>query len=104
MCAVDEPLLPDKADVTVGTVYLYTGADLPPIAVHRSDEMPFTHPFGEIRSFALLFHDAAKFIVTGGGEGLVRTWKFDPATNKFEAISTLEGHVRAVTSVLLHGK
>eukprot|EP00599_Poterioochromonas_sp_BG-1_P004844 CAMPEP_0173141580 /NCGR_PEP_ID=MMETSP1105-20130129/5586_1 /TAXON_ID=2985 /ORGANISM="Ochromonas sp., Strain BG-1" /LENGTH=299 /DNA_ID=CAMNT_0014054825 /DNA_START=398 /DNA_END=1294 /DNA_ORIENTATION=+ len=100
VCAVDEPM-GDKADITVGTVYLYASPDTP-IPVHRSDDMPYTHPFGEIRSFALFFHETAKVIVTGGGEGLVRAWKFDPATNKFELLSVFEGHVRAVTSVLLH--
>lgn len=102
--AADEPLSAEKPEVTVGTVYLCNVNDQKPIPVHRSEDMPYTHSFGEIRSIALLFIDEGNFIVTGGGEGVVRTWKFDPTKNKFEQLNVLEGHVRGVTCVLLNGE
>jgi WD40 repeat protein len=94
----------EKPEITSGTVYLCSTADPKPIPVHRSEEMPYTHSFGEIRSIALLFMEAEKFIVTGGGEGMIRTWKFDAVTNKFAQLAVLEGHLRGITSVLLHGQ
>jgi WD40 repeat protein len=48
--------------------------------------------------------DGVMYVITGGGEGLVRIWKFDRASSKFEMISTLEGHIREVTCLYLHGE
>jgi hypothetical protein len=103
--AVDEPLVKgEKTDLPVGVVYLCNVNDMKPIPVHRSEDMPFTHSFGEIRSISVFFRDEAKILITGGGEGIVRIWRFDAATSKFDQISMLEGHIRAVTCILLQGR
>jgi hypoxanthine-guanine phosphoribosyltransferase len=47
--------------------------------------------------------DGVTFVITAGGEGLIRTWRFDAAKAAFEQIMVLEGHIRAVTCVLLNG-
>ena len=73
------------------------------LSQQRSEEFPYTHPFGEIRSFSIAVMDGVTFVITAGGEGLIRTWRFDSAKGVFEQIMVLEGHIRAVTSVLLHG-
>jgi hypothetical protein len=72
--------------------------------LQRSEEFPYTHPFGEVRSFSIAVLDGVTFVITAGGEGLIRTWRFDAAKGAFEQIMVLEGHLRAVTSVLLNGK
>jgi hypothetical protein len=64
--------------------------------------MPYTHPM-QVRDFKIVMNDAGIFVVSGGGEGIIRTWKFDPMTNKFENIAAMEGHTRAVTCLLLCG-
>lgn len=99
--AVDEPVAPDQPEPTVGTVHLLNNNDLSTIPVKRSDDMPYTSPFGEIRSFTVAVTEGGMYLITGGGEGIIRTWKFDPAQNKFEVLTTLEGHLRAVTSLLM---
>ena len=48
--------------------------------------------------------DGVTFVITAGGEGLIRTWRFDAAQGAFEQIMVLEGHIRAVTCVLLNGE
>ena len=65
--------------------------------------MPYTHPM-PVRSFLLTIADGVSYVITGGGEGFIKIWKFDPALSKFDAISTLEGHIRDVTCLLLFGK
>lgn len=72
--------------------------------MQRSEEFPYTHPFGEIRSFSIAVLDGVTFVITAGGEGLIRTWRFDAAKGAFEQIMVLEGHIRSVTCVLLNGK
>jgi hypothetical protein len=57
-----------------------------------------------VRSFKIAVMDGVTFVITAGGEGLIRTWRFDAAKNAFEQIMVLEGHIRAVTCVFLHGK
>lgn len=71
--------------------------------IQRSEEFPYTHPFGEIRSFSIAVLDGVTYVITAGGEGLIRTWRFDAAKGAFEQIMVLEGHLRAVTCVLLNG-
>ena len=66
--------------------------------------MPYTHAFGPIRSFtAAVAADGVMYVITGGGEGHVRTWRLY-AAGKFEPLALLEGHVRAVTCLLLNGE
>jgi len=100
--SVDEPVFPDQLDVTVGTVHLLTNPNpLQTIPIRRSAEMPYTHSFGDVRSFKVTMVNNIIFVITSGGEGLIRTWRFDPAQNQFEQVAVLEGHIRAVTCVLL---
>lgn len=67
--------------------------------------MPFTDAFGNILSFTIKSTENGLFVITGGGDGIIRTWKFDPANARFEQIAApLEGHFRQVTSLLLNGK
>lgn len=101
--SVDEPISPELPDNTVGMVYLLNTTDMSSIAIKRSEEFPYTHPFGEIRSFTIAVLDGVTFVITAGGEGLIRTWRFDAAQGAFEQIMVLEGHIRAVTCVLLNG-
>jgi len=103
MWSVDEPISPDMPDNTVGMVYLLNSADMSTIAIKRSEDFPYTHPFGEIRSFTIAVIDGVTFVITAGGEGLIRTWRFDASKGGFEQIMVLEGHIRAVTTVLLNG-
>lgn len=58
---------------------------------------------GEIRSFKIANVAGSTYVITAGGEGLIRTWRYDPTQNKFEQVALLEGHLRAVTCVLLQG-
>lgn len=47
--------------------------------------------------------DNTSIIVTAGGEGLIKTWRYDSNSSRFESLSVLEGHIRSVTCLLLHG-
>lgn len=102
--SVDEPLNSERPDLSVGVVYLCNTADASTIAVKKSADCPYTHPFGEIRSFKVAVLQGVTFIITGGGEGTIRTWRFDAAKNSFDQIMLLEGHVRAVTCIHLRGR
>lgn len=77
------------------SIYLY--------CLQRSADCPYTHPFGEVRSFTITVIEGVTFFITAGGEGLIRTWRFDAAKGAFEQIMILEGHIRAVTCILLNG-
>ena len=67
--------------------------------------MPFTDAFGNIVSFTIKTMDSGMYVITGGGDGVIRTWRFDPSNARFEqATAPLEGHFRQVTSLLLNGK
>eukprot|EP01031_Cornospumella_fuschlensis_P029808 gene29808-35989_t len=101
--AVDEPISPEMSpELTVGTVYLLNSADMSTIPVKRSDDMPYTSPLGDIRSFLITAVEGVTYLITAGGEGVIRTWKFDTAAGKFEPLTVLEGHFRAVTCLLLN--
>jgi WD40 repeat protein len=43
------------------------------------------------------------YTITAGGEGIIKIWKFDQANTSFEIISTLEGHLRDITCLVLVG-
>ena len=92
-----------RQDITVGIVYLFNTTDASTIPIKRSEEFPYTHPFGEIRSFKVAIIDGTTFVITGGGEGLIRTWRYDTQKKVFEQIMLLEGHIRAVTCIYLRG-
>lgn len=99
--AVDEVSAVNE-QLTVGTVHLLNNSDLSTTAVRRSEDMPYTSAFGEIRAFLVAMVEGVTYLVTGGACAVIRTWKFDPVTSKFEALSALEGHIRPVTALLLH--
>lgn len=44
------------------------------------------------------------YVITAGGDGVIRTWRYDGAQSKFELVTSLEGHFRPVTCMLLLGK
>ena len=56
-----------------------------------------------IRSFLTTIADGITYVITGGGEGLIKIWKFDQPSGQFEVLSTLEGHIRDVTCLYLFG-
>lgn len=63
--------------------------------------MPYTHPM-PIKSFVVTTGpDGNMYVVTAGGEGLIRTWTL--TNGQFTYMSVLEGHIRGVTSLLLLG-
>jgi hypothetical protein len=64
--------------------------------------MPYTHPM-PITSFISTIVGTDLFLVTAGGEGTIRTWRFNPTSGSFEHIMLLEGHTRGVTSLVLQG-
>ena len=99
MWSVDETLPGDAPGVPVGVVHLLdvgTGTTLP---IHRSVEVPYTHP-QEVRSIAIAIADNVPFVITAGGEGNVIVWRFD--AGKFVEMARGEGHIRAVTALVLH--
>jgi len=52
----------------------------------------------------MAINDGVLYLITAGGEGLIRTWKLNQALGNFEHLSVLEGHTRGVTSLLLQGR
>jgi WD40 repeat protein len=44
------------------------------------------------------------YVITGGGEGQIRIWRFDPTASKFELLSSFDGHIREVTCLYLQGE
>lgn len=59
---------------------------------------------GEIRDFKVESMGDAVYVISGGAEGMIHTWRFNTATNAFEHVIAFDSHFRAVTSVVLHGK
>lgn len=45
--------------------------------------------------------DNINFIITAGADCLIKVWKLDSTLNKFELLTSFEGHVRAITSILM---
>lgn len=67
--------------------------------------MPYTDSMGNITSISIKSTDSGMFVITGGGEGVIRVWKFDVTKLCFELFAApMEGHLRQVTSLLLVGK
>lgn len=65
--------------------------------------MPYTHP-QDIRDFKTVVSDEKLYLVSGGGEGTIRTWQFDQTKMAFDMVSCMEGHLRKVTCMLLKGE
>jgi len=121
MWAADEPVNPEQSDqLFVGVIHLFNPVDnstLPlkvlsslqffenPLTIFskRSDEIPYSHSFGEIRSFTIAMIENVSFVISGGAEGLIKIWRYDATSSRFEQLSVLEGHIRAVTCLLLNG-
>eukprot|EP01041_Mallomonas_annulata_P007239 gene7239-14770_t len=68
----------------------------------KSEAFPYTHP-SQIRSFCTAINEGELYLITAGGEGIIRTWKFNQTLSAFESLAILEGHIRAVTSLVLIG-
>ncbi len=71
-------------------------------SVQRSDEFPYTHS-SQVRSFKVVMADGQTYVVSAGADCFIRTWRYNPSMSKFDLISTMEGHIRAVTCLLLQG-
>ena len=71
--------------------------------IQRSEDLPYTHP-QPIRSFTVAINDNTLYLISAGGEGLIRTWRLNNATGTFESLAVLEGHTRGVTAILLQGE
>jgi len=99
-CATLEPLLDQQPKVAVGMLHLFNTSTLTTVVAKRSEDFPYTHP-QKIRTFITTKLGGVLYVITGGGEGNIRTWRFDEAKNSFEPISLLEGHIREVTGLLL---
>lgn len=97
MWAVDEPLQGDAPGIPVGMVHLLdnnTGTTLP---IHRSAELPYTHP-REIRCVAIV--SGSPYVITGGGEGAVTVWQY--SGGKFQELHRMDGHIRSISSLCVH--
>lgn len=114
MWAVDEPVFYDEVadmapllkynpDINVGIVYLVDSNNMnSKLPLHISPDRPYTH-IKQVRAFVVEKIQDQIFAMTGGGEGIIRTWKFDQATSRFQVMSTLEGHLRDITALWFDG-
>eukprot|EP01042_Synura_sphagnicola_P001911 gene1911-2255_t len=91
-----------KPSDPVGVVTLVNMRDNSRLHCKRSDDLPFTHPM-PIRSVCSTINDGVFYMITAGGEGLIRTWRLNGVTGTFEHLALLEGHTRGVTTLLLIG-
>jgi hypothetical protein len=66
--------------------------------------MPYTDPFGHIISMTMTLIQDVIYVITAGGDAIIRLWRYDRAQKRFEMIKALEGHFRAVTSLILQGE
>jgi WD40 repeat protein len=100
--SVDEPLTPDQSAISVGTIYMLNPDGQSTTPIRRSTFMPCTHPMGEIRDFKVENIGGSVYVLSGGGEGMIHTWRFDGANKAFEHVTSFDSHFRAVTSLLFH--
>jgi WD40 repeat protein len=68
------------------------------LPLHISPDRPYTHS-QQVRSFIIAKIDGQMFVMTGGGEGTIRFWKFDPISTTFKLLKSLEGHLRDITAL-----
>lgn len=64
--------------------------------------MPYSHPMPVV-SFTTTVIGENLFVFSAGGEGLIRAWQYNKATNVFSHVSMLEGHTRGITALLFTG-
>jgi len=89
----------DDADLNVGIVYLVDESNMTnKLPLHISPDRPYTHS-QQVRSFIIAKIDGQMFVMTGGGEGTIRFWKFDPISTTFKLLNSLEGHLRDITAL-----
>jgi hypothetical protein len=104
MWSEQENLVPDLPDTSVGTVsFLADTSTLASVSIKRSEMMPYTHPI-EVGCFATALAEGTLYVITGGGDATIRTWKYDQTKNWFEHLVLLEGHVRGITALIVCGK
>ena len=99
MWATEEPLPGDGPGVPVGMVHLLDIASQNTLPIKRSNEMPYTHP-QPVRSIAIGASGSVPYVVTAGTEGSIMAWRFE--NGQFVKLSHCEGHIRAVTCLLIH--
>ena len=105
MWAVEEPVPTDEGnpEFPVGIVYLVDINNMnSKLPLQISPDRPYTH-IQQVRAFIVEKVQDQIIVMTGGGEGTIRTWKFDQATSRFQVIGTLEGHLRDVTALWFDG-
>lgn len=68
----------------------------------RSESLPFTHP-ETCRTFLVEKFSNEIYIFTGGMEGMIHVWCFNPATSSVNHAFNLEGHIREVSCLALQG-
>jgi hypothetical protein len=79
----------DDADLNVGIVYLVDESNMTnKLPLHISPDRPYTHS-QQVRSFIIAKIDGQMFVMTGGGEGTIRFWKFDPISTTFKLLNRL---------------
>eukprot|EP00607_Mallomonas_marina_P002352 CAMPEP_0182425288 /NCGR_PEP_ID=MMETSP1167-20130531/11656_1 /TAXON_ID=2988 /ORGANISM="Mallomonas Sp, Strain CCMP3275" /LENGTH=402 /DNA_ID=CAMNT_0024605825 /DNA_START=127 /DNA_END=1335 /DNA_ORIENTATION=+ len=86
----------------VGLVQLINTKNNIRVECKRSELFPYTHP-ASVRTFCVAVNEGELYLITAGGEGIIRTWKFNSVAGTFEALAVLEGHIRGVTSLVLIG-
>jgi WD40 repeat protein len=105
MCSLDS--FPVSQVDAVGEVHLLPNpADLSnTVSCKRSEDIPYAHSH-PVRSFMTKTIDSVVYVITGGGEGTIRVWRYnDKATPPaFEHVTLFEGHIRAVTCLLFVDK
>jgi len=95
------PLINEIADSSVGMLYLLLDpGSLATIAVKRSELIPFTHAI-EVGYFTTAVSDGTLYVISGGGDAIIRTWKYNQTTNSFEHLLAIEGHGKGITSLLM---
>jgi hypothetical protein len=57
--------------------------------LQRSEELPYTHPM-KIRNFATTRFQGSFFVITGGGEGAIRIWRYDDGTFSLSAVVVVQ--------------
>ncbi len=73
------------------------------LATQRSEAIPYTHPI-EVGFFTTALADGVLYVITGGGDATIRTWKYNQAKSTFEHLVLLEGHVRGITALIVCGR
>jgi hypothetical protein len=65
--------------------------------------MSYSHPMPVVAFTTAILGDKL-FVITAGGEGVIRVWQYNASANTFAIVLTLEGHIRGITSLLLIGR